>query len=103
MSNDQFVCKRINCSRKTNAEQVAHTVLEKRHTSLPTTMQQFNNQCEKIIQSKIYDITCHKPTTNMYLHAQKRRIINLCFPYLDLKQENTFAFLKYYLVLTLSE
>ena len=84
MSNDQFVCKRINCSRKTNAEQVAHTVLEKRHASLPTTMQQFNNQSEKIIQSKIYDITCRKPTTNMHLHAQKRRIINLCFPYLIL-------------------
>ena len=72
MSNDQLICKRINCSRKTKAE--AHTVLEKRHTRLQTTTQQFNNESEKKIQSKIYDTDCPKPTTNMYLQARKRRI-----------------------------
>ena len=44
----------------------------------------------------------------MYLRERKRRFffsvaINLCFPWLSLKQENTLAFLNYYLHLTLSE
>ena len=52
-----------------------------------------------------------KPTTKMYLQARKRRIyfqlqqnvMKFCFAVLTLKQENTSAFLKYYLDLTLTE
>ena len=52
-----------------------------------------------------------KLTTKTYLQARKRRIyfqsqqnaVKFCFAFLTLKQEKTFAFLKYYLDLTLTE
>ena len=55
------VCKCINCSRKADAEKVAHTVLEKvSHPPPNNYAAQFNGQKEKIIQSKIYFIACLK-------------------------------------------
>ena len=44
------VCKRINCSRKADAEKVAHTVLKKvSHPPPNNYAAQFNGQKEKII------------------------------------------------------
>ena len=55
------VCKRINCSRKADAEKLAHTVLKKVSQPPPNNYAaQFNGQKEKIIQSKIYVIACLK-------------------------------------------